>query len=269
MRQIDNQHLRRVASLDAINASNVAISTVAEAELAQFIEGHREEWSALRAGLWTIGCMKCWYSEATLQEGEGHVEHFRPKGRLSGAAHNGYWWRAFDWQNLRLAHPTVNLRREDYLTKRKMGKGSYFPLRDPATRANKADREINEEPVLLDPIIFSDTQLIYFDEPSGAPRPRFKKEEDEWLHRRAAESIEYYHLNEGTWNAERADLMAAVKVLCKQLEDLTESQPLDKAAYREKIDEIVSYIGPFAKFSTACRQIVIENGLLDHFATGL
>jgi len=269
MRPIDNRHLRRATNLEAISASNAAIGAVAEANRDGFIEEHKEEWRALRTGLWAVGCMKCWYSEATLQEGEGHVEHFRPKGRLSGAVHGGYWWRAFDWQNLRLAHPTVNLRREDYLTKRKMGKGSYFPLRNPAHRASNAATEINEEPALLDPIVPSDTLLICFDDPSGTPRPRFEKKDNEWLHRRAAESIEYYHLNEGTWNAKRADLMSAVTVLCGQLEELAIAQPRDEVAYNTKIDEIVAYINPFAEFSSACLQIVQDADLLGHFVPGL
>jgi hypothetical protein len=268
MRPIDNRHLRRAANLDVINASNTAIGTVATAGRGDFIKEHQGEWSLLRTGLWAVGCMKCWYSEAALQEGEGHVEHFRPKGRLSGARHAGYWWRAFDWQNFRLAHPTVNLRREDYLTKRKMGKGSYFPLRHPTRRASNATEEINEEPLLLDPVVPSDTLLIYFDEASGAPRPRFKKQDNEWLHKRADESIEYYHLNEGTWNAKRADLMAAVKALCKQLEELAIAQPRDETAYNAKIDKIVTHIGPFSEFSSACLQIVRENGFLEQFFSG-
>jgi hypothetical protein len=269
MRPIDNRHLRRAADLNTINASNTAIVAVDEAGRDEFIDEHKKEWSDLRTGLWAVGCMKCWYSEASLQEGEGHVEHFRPKGRLSGTRHRGYWWRTFDWQNLRLAHATVNLRKEDYLTKRKMGKGSYFPLRNPDRRANNAAEEIYEEPALLDPIIPSDTLLICFDEPSGTPRPKFNVTKDEWLHKRAVESIEYYHLNEGTWNAKRADLMAAVKVLCVQLEELAIARPRDENAFNNKINEIVAYINPFAEFSSACLQIVQGMGLLEHIVPGL
>jgi|ERR1700722_1462644 len=269
MRPIDNRLLRRATNLDAINASNAAISAIPDADRDTFIDDHKEEWRALRPGLWLIGSMKCWYSEAVLQEGEGHVEHFRPKGRLSGAVHGGYWWRAFDWHNVRLAHPTVNLRREDYLAKRKMGKGSYFPLRNPDRRATSAATEVNEEPVLLDPVVPSDTLLICFDEASGTPRPRTKKTDNEWLHQRAVESIEYYHLNEGTWNAKRADLMAIVKVLCEQLEELAIAEPRDDAAYHNQIDEIVDYIHHTAEFSSACLQVVREKGLLDYFAPGL
>ncbi len=269
MRPIDNTHLIRAANVAVLNASNVAIAGVAEANRSAFIDAHEPECSAVRNGLWAVGCMKCWYSEAQLQEGEGQVEHFRPKKKVSGAAHSGYWWRAFDWRNLRLAHSTVNLRRTDYLTKRKVGKGSYFPIRNPENRATNVAGEVNEEPLLLDPIIPTDTRLLYFDEASGAPRPRYKKNENEWLHERADKSIDYYHLDEGTWNKERADLMAGVRKLCNQLETLAVTQPRDENAYHQKIDEIVAYINPFAEFSSACIQVVREKGLLEHFAPGL
>lgn len=269
MRTIDNSHLVRAANVATLNASNAAIAGIAGAARSAFIDAHEAECSAVRSGLWAVGCMKCWYSEAQLQEGEGQVEHFRPKKRLWGAAHGGYWWRAFDWRNLRLAHSTVNLRRTDYLTKRKVGKGSYFPLRDPATRASNLVGEANEEPLLLDPIIPTDARLLYFDEVSGAPRPRYKKDENEWLHERADKSIDYYHLDEGTWNKERADLMAEVRKLCNQLEALSIAIPRDDAAYNQKIDELVAYINPFAEFSSACIQVVRDKGLLEHFATGL
>lgn len=269
MRPIDNSHLSRSTNLDALNAANAEVGSPTEISWEQFLQQHKEAAVALRTGLWAIGFMKCWFSEAVLQQGEGHIEHYRPKGRLSAARHDGYKWRTFDWHNLRLAHPTVNFRRMDFLKKRQMGKGSYFPLRDPTRRASNAAEEMGEEPVLLDPVVPSDGLLIAFDEPSGAPLPRFKKDNNEWLHRRAVESIDYYHLDEGTWNYQRADRMAAVKVLCKQLEDLFVEQPRDENAYAQKIDEIIRYIGPFAEFSSACRQMVCERGLLEHFAPGL
>lgn len=150
-----------------------------------------------------------------------------------------------------------------------MGKGSYFPLRDPTCRASTAAEEINEEPVLLDPVVPSDTLLICFDQPSGAPRARFAQTSNEWLHQRAVESIEYYHLHEGTWNAKRADLMAAVRKLCDQLEELAITRPQSESAYRQKLDEIVAYINPFAEFCTACLQVVQERGLLDQFVPNL
>ena len=268
MRPISNKNLRRVVNLEALNAANDAVGRGEVKEWDEFLRSHPTDSTSLRTGLWAVSCMKCWYSEAIIQQGEGHIEHYRPKGQLSGATHSGYKWRAFDWRNLRLAHSTVNLRRTDYLTKRKAGKGSYFPLRDPANRATSAVDESAEEPVLIDPIVSSDTLLIYFDEPSGAPRARFEKEDNEWLNRRALDSIDYYHLNEGTWNGERADLMAAVRKLCVQLLEITMVEPRDEAAYGNKISEIIERINPFAEFSSACLQVVREMGLLEYFVPG-
>ncbi|WP_395750123.1 hypothetical protein [Prosthecobacter sp.] len=213
--------------------------------------------------------MKCWFSEAILQQGEGQIEHFRPKKRLTGAAHGGYPWRTFDWRNLRLAHSTVNLRRTDYLTGKKAGKGSYFPLQVAANRAHNAAEEANETPLLLDPAVPSDTRLLCFDEASGAPSPRYNRGDNQWLHERADKSIDYYHLDEGTWNKQRADLMAEVRAHCNQLEDIAIAVPRDEVAYNQKIDDIVAYIGPFAPFSSACLQVVREKGLLEYIVPGL
>jgi 5-methylcytosine-specific restriction endonuclease McrA len=148
MRPIEHRQLRKAANLTQLNESNAAIATVAENDRRTFIDEHEAECSAIRGALWAIGQMKCWYSEASLQQPEGQVEHYRPKRRLSGAGHGGYWWRAFDWTNLRLAHPTVNRRKTDYLTGKRVGKGSYFPLRQEANRAKSLAEEVNEEPHL-------------------------------------------------------------------------------------------------------------------------
>lgn len=268
MRPVDQKHVRRAARFDALTTASAAIGTATEMSWEQFLQRNAAEAAELRTGLWAVGCMKCWFSEAEIQQGEGHVEHFRPKGKLSGAQHDGYKWRTFDWKNLRLAHATVNLRRTDYLTRTKMGKGSYFPLQDKKKRANNAADEIGETPLLLDPVVASDNLLICFDEASGTPKPRYDEDQNKWLYERASQSIKYYHLNEGTWNAKRADLMAAVGKLCDQLLEIVATQPQDESAYSQKIDEIVAYLSPFAEFSAACLQVVRVKSLLDHFAPG-
>ncbi len=264
MRPIDLRQLRRAADLSQLDGLSAAIAGVGEAQRKAFIDSNEGACSAIRHALWTVGSMKCWYSEASLQECEGQVEHYRPKKRTSQARRSGYWWRAFDWRNLRLAHPTVNRRKRDYMTGRFAGKGSYFPLRYESHRASCRAEEANEEPVLLDPAVAADTRLLCFSEGSGSPCPRYRRDQDEWLHQRAADSIEYYHLHEASWNARRADLMAEVKKLCEQLEKLAAQQPRNDVAYNQKIDEIVAYIGPFAEFSSACLQVIRERGLLEH-----
>lgn len=266
MRYINNQNLRRLANLDDIEAANKAIAKLAtDAERSDFID-HRDnqaKWSAIRDSLWTAGCAKCWYSEAHLQQQEGQVEHFRPKKRLHGATHGGYWWRAFDWTNFRLAHPTVNRRVTDYLSGNKAGKGSYFPLLNENERATCAADENKELPVLLDPTKPADCKLLCFDSENGRPVPRYKESEDADRHRRAKDSIDYFHLDEGTWNYKRKDLMDDVATLCDRINTTAQN---DRDAYDVLIDELFSYIDAFAEFSSAALQVVREKGLLEHMA---
>lgn len=270
MRYIDHRQLRRFANLRDLEAANVEIAGIEEDERSKFIDDHQALCSNLRNGLWAVGNAKCWYSEASLQEVEGQVEHYRPKKRVAGVQNTGYWWRAFDWRNLRLAHPTVNRRVTDYLTGKLAGKGGYFPLRNEDRRASNGAEEVHEEPVLLDPTVFTDTLLICFSPESGAPRPRVRKDDNEWLHRRASESIEYYHLDEALWNARRQDLMAEVQAVCDELEMIALQEPRDEVAYNKTIDELVEkYLNPFAEFSSACWQVLSDRGLLEAVVPGL
>lgn len=263
MRYINNSHLPRLANLHDIDAANGEIGGLDEEARNNYIDDHYELWSALKPALWALGSCKCWYSEAVIQEQEGQVEHFRPKKRLWGAQHKGYWWRAFDWTNLRLAHPTVNLRVTDYLTKEKAGKGAYFPLRDPEQRATTEADEGNEVPVLLDPANPEDCKLLCFDSNNGKPVPRYSPEEDEWRHERAARSIEYYHLDEGTWNYKRKDLMDEIGVLCDVIIDCSSTGPHDQERLDVLIGELSVYLEPLSEFTSAAWQVVREKGIIE------
>lgn len=218
----------------------------------------------MRNALWALGSCKCWYSEAQLQEQQGHVEHYRPKRRLHGAGHAGYWWRAFDWSNLRLAHPTVNIRVTDFLTGKKAGKGSYFPLADEEHRATDEAQEGQEVPLLLDPAVAADCTLLCFDLTSGRPIPRYSEAEDELRCRRARASVDYYHLDEGTWNKNRKDLMDDVQVLCDRILEAARKGPAARTDFDQRVGELLQYIDPFAEFSSAAYQVALEKGVLEH-----
>jgi hypothetical protein len=266
MRYINNSHLQRLANLADIEAAKKEIAVLDEEVRSTYIDDNAERWTALRPALWALGSCKCWYSEASIQQQEGHVEHYRPKKRLWGARHTGYWWRAFDWTNFRIAHPTVNLRVTDYLSGKKAGKGSYFPLRDGNQRAESEVDEANEEPVLLDPTNPADCNLLCFDTCDGKPVPRYSVEEDEWRHIRARDSIEYYHLDEGTWNYKRKDLMDDVGVLCDKIIKVVSLEPIDRDNYDGLINELLVYLEPLSEFTSAALQVVCEKGLLEHIA---
>lgn len=59
---------------------------------------------------------KCWYSEAYDSVSSVHVDHFRPKGRVTELDHttcDGYWWLTFDWKNYRIAGQLINTKKHD------------------------------------------------------------------------------------------------------------------------------------------------------------
>lgn len=264
MRFINKKHLTRLVNMTDIDALNAEIADAGVTDKGKFIDDHDGGWSYLKGALWTLGSGKCWFSEAVIQKDQGQVEHFRPKKRLSGASHAGYWWRAFDWTNFRLAHPTVNIRITDYLTGKKAGKGGYFPLRDDALRAKtKADERL-EEPVLLDPTSAEDCRLLCFELSSGKPIPRYKKEQDEWRHRRANESIDYFHLDEATWNLNRKDLIDEFNQVCDELEDVLTAPAFDQTKYDKVMAEVMEYLDPFAEFTAVVLAVLRERGLLEH-----
>ena len=265
MRFVNIQHLRREVDLTIVDDANREIAGLLQEERADYIKGNYKCWTYLREALWRIGYLKCWYSEAFLQAGEGQVEHFRPKGRLSGARHSGYWWCAFDWRNLRLAHPTVNIRREDYLTGEQAGKGCYFPLCDENVRAAQPEEQGAESPLLLDPVIPEDCKLMCFDAENGKAISFSSKEDNELNFRRVKASISFYHLNDGTWNAKRQDLMNDVSTLCDRI--IEAKHDGDDTGATRLIDELIrDYTDTRSEFSSAAIQVVREKGLLEGVA---
>ena len=89
---------------------------------------------------------KCAFCESKIGF-DGDVEHFRPKaGCRQGAGEPlikpGYYWLAYDWDNLLFACPICNQR----------FKQNYFPLADPAHRARSHKDDISEEaPLFINP----------------------------------------------------------------------------------------------------------------------
>lgn len=261
---IDNSQLRRTIQqddLDALNAANAHLQTLDEQGRKDYISGNSAKWSAIKSELWNLGHLKCWYSEAKLQRDQGEVEHFRPKNKVAKVQHSGYWWRAFDWDNYRLAHPTVNKRVTDYLTGMLAGKGTYFPLKNEVDRATDRATEANEEPVLLDPCNHDECELISYDSSNGKPIPKYKAEDNEWLHHRAEMSIAFYHLDEGTWNAARQDLMKDVETLCDEIIAEYKKDP-NGLRYIELRGELLECLSPYAEFTSAAAQVAREKGVL-------
>ena len=268
MKPVPLTQIRRAAKkalLQALEDAQTAVDGLPEGQdngqKGKYIDNNSDKWSAIKEELWKLGNMKCWYSEAELECNLAEVEHFRPKKRVTGEHHCGYWWCAFKWQNFRISHPLVNKRLTDYQTGKVVGKGCYFPLRDGSPRAQNAAEQNAEEHVLLDPAVPSDCQLIVFDSSNGTPVPRYQEDADGWLNYRAKESIDFYHLDEGTWNASREDIMKAVGFLCDQLITMKESAPYDQNEYDQVIQQLYEYLNPYAEFLSAAEQVTREKGI--------
>ena len=91
---------------------------------------------------------KCAFCEAKVTHvAYGDVEHFRPKGGVRQDAADklsqpGYWWLAYEWENLLFACQVCNGRH----------KGNLFPLKDPKKRCGKPTDDLNSErPIFINP----------------------------------------------------------------------------------------------------------------------
>lgn len=100
---------------------------------------------------------KCWYSECDLAGSFADVDHFRPKNKSTDGNGNvvlqdGYWWLAYDYLNYRLSCEKSNRSFGEG------GKNDIFPLKRGTAPANIGKK--NDIPILLDPCVKSDIELI-------------------------------------------------------------------------------------------------------------
>lgn len=110
---------------------------------------------------------KCAYCEKQVEKGFFEVEHYRPKGRVEGSDHPGYWWLALAWSNLLPTCPGCNKGLRQHLVTASMtvaevealqatppkicfGKAMQFPV-GAARLQPKSDDHIAELPRILDP----------------------------------------------------------------------------------------------------------------------
>ena len=121
------------------------------------IYGH----STVRSLLEAIQNQKCCFCESKFKHiSDGDVEHFRPKAEYSqGRETNyplirpGYFWLAYDWDNLLVSCEICNRRK----------KGNYFPLKNPIRRFVDHTSNIDlEEPWFINPSIIDPIYHITF-----------------------------------------------------------------------------------------------------------
>ena len=114
-------------------------------------------WSQFKPILIKYYGEKCWYSECSLEGTFGEIDHFRPKNKSTDEKKNeilpdGYWWLAYDYLNYRLSCEKSNRSYGDG------GKNDMFPLKAGTPAATQGNN--NDIPILLDPCVESDVEII-------------------------------------------------------------------------------------------------------------
>ena len=174
---------------------------------------------ALRNALWKQQHKKCVYCELVRgRRREIDVEHFRPKAQVAeDKTHLGYWWLAYEWENLLYACKYCN---QEY-------KKNHFPLLPQGKRAmGPGDDLLQELPMLLNP---------YEDEPEDCLGY-------EWVHTRGHlvevvgvdeegkgdKSVEMFGLNRHDLAEQRAYLIECLEMLARTMDaTLHHAQTMD------------------------------------------
>lgn len=173
-----------------------------EAERDVIIEARQRLWRDARIRDWLLGLFhnKCWYSEAQEAVSAYHVDHYRPKGRVTDVGHvhpePGYWWLAFRWQNYRICGQLINVKKND-----------VFPLVSGHRAAPNDSASLRlEAPALLDPTS-DDARLISFEMDEDGCRAVPSGGADEEERDRVLTTIEVIGLNRlDRLNSKRADV---------------------------------------------------------------
>jgi uncharacterized protein (TIGR02646 family) len=228
---------------------------------AKAIAGSAEIWTSLKDRLADLSHKKCWYCESMQIRSDMAVDHFRPKGRVCECPeHEGYWWLAFDWKNLRLSCTFCNSRRKDRSTGTTGGKGDHFPLVNEGRRARTLEDDIGrEEPELLDPTRHDDPGMLWFD-PDGQAVPRYGQERL-LARQRAERSIDLYNLNHVDICEQRLALSNKIKSLVdagdRYLDEWLEGEPTARDAFGRAVAELRACAHARSEYSATARAALL------------
>lgn len=142
-----NWDVAKLKPLEKKEVFRIATAIIRRAKINAIIEDKQTLWLDDRIRNWLLGQFnnKCWYSEAQDSVSSIHVDHYRPKGRITddvaGTTSDGYWWLTFEWRNYRMCGQLLNVKKRD-----------VFPFADARRgRANDPASLDLESPFLIDP----------------------------------------------------------------------------------------------------------------------
>lgn len=215
------------------------------------IEKSEKLWRDDRLRNWLLSRFnnKCWYTEAQDSVSAIHVDHYRPKGRVSDLDKNesdGYWWLAFDWTNYRMCGQLINVKKKD-----------VFPFAE-AQRGNPKDLGSLklEAPLLIDPVT-DDAKLISYEMDEDGCRAVPQEGIDESDLKRAAATIDILGLNRlDRLNQKRRDVwkLSADKVVeyVSAANDPQCMRMLRQAGAVVELKRLTAYETEFSSIADAC-----------------
>jgi len=165
----------------------------------------------------------------------GAVEHYRPKGAVQQARgqkkeYPGYYWLAYDWNNLLFSCTACNTKKRD-----------LFPIRDNNARARSHydnDKIAMEQPLLVNPAVENPRDHIHF--PAGDP---------ESLTEIGRITIQVLDLRRPELDEARRERLAQLRFFRKFVEEQKDStDPSIQALVKEAREKLDAAIRPEAEY---------------------
>lgn len=284
MRYVDLDSLRGPPAFEVLIAAAETAGKLVAAEpdavaRKALITKHRQCWVAFREPLETLAGKKCWYTESRNPGTDDDIDHFRPKGGVTGCDHGGYWWEAFNWKNFRLSSHRANRPRGNAETGRTHGKGNHFPLIVEDDRWMSPSEESRERPSLLDPTDPCDPPMLtYGVDGRAALAPDYRDEPD--AYDRIEASRRYFHLDAASFVEDRTALYGRIAKRVEDGERVAVAALDGEASARETLKsaagDLIGFTRPDQPYSKAAvayirvyrdrawvRKMVLGNVLLD------
>ncbi len=192
---------------------------------------------------------KCWYTEAKESVSAIHVDHYRPKGRVSDLGRNqreDYWWLAFDWHNYRICGQLINTKKND-----------IFPLCEGCCATADDPKSLKlEAPLLIDPIT-DDARLISYEMDEEGCRATSIAGIDDAEQHRADNTIEILGLNRlNRLNQNRADVwrkcVGKIKDYTSAAGEPQSLKQLRQAIAIADLKKMIGYEEEFSSVAEAC-----------------
>jgi len=207
------------------------------------IYGHIEVKSALRA----IQYDKCCFCEAKIGHiSYGDIEHYRPKKgwiQENEALNSpGYYWLAYDWDNLLLSCQICNQRH----------KKNFFPLLDNSRRALNHESDIaTEVPFFVKPDAENPADFIEFKEEIPFPIDNGQ---------RGTLTIQTLGLDREPLNENRRTKLTPIRILYNLAKDIPGTSPGIRKRALDEIKKIATeYTADHAEYAAMFRAFFKEN----------